>query len=277
MTKGNKDTAGDAATPAYPAGDLPIAVVRVPYGGVIATSTLVAVSGRLLVSDAGGRNVTVQPGRAIMPGYYLTPGQVQTITLADNATSRVYLDATGAASTTGGVLLAEVVTASGDISSVTDHRTLLYQGAQPKLLADLNADSKRITSLPLATGSTDAYDAAAVGYVRAQPLKPSVRVVATTNQALSGTLPTIDDVTLSEGDRVLLTGQTDPEDNGKWIAYAAGWERHPDSLAAYYLTAGAMVFVREGTANAKTLWIQVNNISDINTDAQEWQKMWTAS
>lgn len=130
VTKGSLDTAGTAVAPAYPAGELPLAVVRVPYGGVIVTSTLLAVSGRCLVSDAGGLNVTVQPGRCSLPGYFVTPAVVQTLTLADDATSTVYMSEAGVANVAGdGIPLAVVVCASGDISSVTDARRLL--GLEP--------------------------------------------------------------------------------------------------------------------------------------------------
>jgi hypothetical protein len=125
VTKGSLATAGTATAPACPAGELPIAVVRVPYGGVIATSALVAVSGRCAVADAGGLDVTVQPGRVSVPGWLATPRTVQTLTLPDNAITTVRMGATGAASLTDGAPLAEVVTAAGDIVSVTDARRLL--------------------------------------------------------------------------------------------------------------------------------------------------------
>lgn len=124
-TKGSLATAGTATAPAFPAGELPIAVVRVPYGGVIATSTLVAVSGRCAVADAGGLDVTVQPGRVSVPGWLATPRTVQTLTLPDDATSTVRMAASGAVSLTDGAPLAEVVTAAGDIVSITDLRRLL--------------------------------------------------------------------------------------------------------------------------------------------------------
>ncbi len=126
VTKGDLDTAGTAGAPAYPVGELPLAVVRVPYGGVIVTSTLVAVSGRCAVSDAGGLDVTIQPGRVSVPGYLVTPATVQTLTLADDSTSTVSLSEAGVANVDGdGAPLATVVCASGDISSVTDVRRLL--------------------------------------------------------------------------------------------------------------------------------------------------------
>lgn len=128
-TKGSKATAGTAVAPSYPAGELPLAVVRVPYGGAIATYTLVALSGRCLVADAGGLEVTIQPGRVSLPGWLVTPRAVQTLTLPDDATSVVRMGATGAVSLLDGAPLAEVVTAAGDIVSVTDRRRLL--GLEP--------------------------------------------------------------------------------------------------------------------------------------------------
>ncbi len=85
VTKGVKATAGTAVTPAIPAGDLPEATVRVPYGGVIATSTLHAVSGRCAVSTVSGLTVAVQPGRVSLPGWLATPTTVQQITVPDES------------------------------------------------------------------------------------------------------------------------------------------------------------------------------------------------
>lgn len=127
-TKGDLATAGSALTPAYPAGELPLAVVRVPYGGVIVTSTLLAVSGRCLVTDAGGLIVTVQPGRAVSPGMLAAPATVQTLTLADNSTVYVYLSESGVAGSAAaptGIPLATVTTVGGDITVLTDTRRIL--------------------------------------------------------------------------------------------------------------------------------------------------------
>jgi hypothetical protein len=125
VTKGSKATAGTALAPSIPAGELPEATVRVPYGGVIVTSTLHAASGRCAVSDGGGLVVNVQPGRVVGPGWFATPTTVQQITVPDDATTIVRLGATGVPSVTDGAALAEVVAAAGDIVSVTDARRLL--------------------------------------------------------------------------------------------------------------------------------------------------------
>lgn len=125
VTKGDLDTAGDALQPAYPAGELPLAVVRVPYGGVIVTSTLLAVSGRCLVSDTTGLVVSVGPGNAVSPGMLACPQTLQSVTCVDDTTNTVYLSEYGVANLTSGIPLATVITSGGDVSSVTDIRRLL--------------------------------------------------------------------------------------------------------------------------------------------------------
>ena len=87
----------------------------------------------------------------------------------------------------------------------------------------------------------------------------------------------IDSVTVLADDRLLLAGEVDSTFDGKWIAKdAAPWVRHPDSIAAYYLGAGAMVFVREGTVNLKSLWLQVETIANLATDPQTWVLLFQA-
>ncbi len=81
----------------------------------------------------------------------------------------------------------------------------------------------------------------------------------------------VDSVTVVTNDRILLPLQSDPAENGKWIASTTGpWTRHPDCASAYYLYNGCLVWVREGTVNAKSLWVQSEDIADIETDAQTW-------
>lgn len=85
VTKGAKATAGTAVAPALPAGEKPEATVRVPYGGVIVSSTLHAVSGRCAVSVVSGLTVAVQPGRVSLQGWLAEPSTVQEITVPDGS------------------------------------------------------------------------------------------------------------------------------------------------------------------------------------------------
>jgi hypothetical protein len=81
---------------------------------------------------------------------------------------------------------------------------------------------------------------------------PSV-VVSTANRTLSGT-PTIDGVATVAGNRVLLTGQTNPVENGIWIVAAGAWARAGD-MAAGSAAFDAYVFANSGTLYTHTGWL----------------------
>lgn len=80
-----------------------------------------------------------------------------------------------------------------------------------------------------------------------------VRVVATSNQALTG-LPTIDGVSVQVGDRVLLTAQTEGRRNGVWVATAGAWYRATTEDQQAEMPSGSAWIVREGDGNAWTYW-----------------------
>jgi hypothetical protein len=80
-----------------------------------------------------------------------------------------------------------------------------------------------------------------------------VQAVATTNLDLSGT-ETIDGVSVFAGQRVLLAGQTLPEENGIYDVAAGSWTRSTDFDAASKWDPGALVAVKLGTVNGATFW-----------------------
>ncbi len=73
-------------------------------------------------------------------------------------------------------------------------------------------------------------------------IKAPVKVVATTDQTLSG-LPTIGSTTLSAGDRVLLVGQADPKENGIYNVADSTWTRAADFDGQRDVTQGTVVTV----------------------------------
>jgi type II secretory pathway pseudopilin PulG len=85
-----------------------------------------------------------------------------------------------------------------------------------------------------------------------------VRVATTSNQVLLG-LPTIDDIAVQAGDRVLLTGQTAGKENGVWVAAAGAWTRATPEDEVADMPTGTNWIVREGTANAWSYW-HLNNL-----------------
>lgn len=102
-----------------------------------------------------------------------------------------------------------------------------------------------------------ATDAAPKGYVdsvaQGLSIKASCRVLADSNQSLTGT-PTIDSVATQVGDRVLLTGQTNPVQNGIYVIASGTWARSSD-MAAGSSAAGAFTFIEEGTVYISTGWV----------------------
>lgn len=102
--------------------------------------------------------------------------------------------------------------------------------------------------------------------------KPSLAVVATTNQALSG-LPTIDGVTVADGTMVLLSAQGTGSQNGPWIAHSGAWTR-----PSWYPSGGTTqafqfiaVFIRLGTTYQGTTWRQTAaGPITIDTTATTW-------
>lgn len=268
VTKGARATAGSSVAPTYPEGELPYGTVLVPYGGVIVTAITVAADGRLILADGGGLVVLVGPGRATMPGLLLTPQIQQSITVPDDATSSIYLGPQGAPSLVEGVFLGTATAAGGVLTWLTYEPALLYGGRPATLITDLAVGSHRITGIPLAQSTTASGDATAWGSVLARPAKTSVSVVADSNVATLSGEQTVDGVALVAGDRVLLTSQTDPTENGKWTVAAGAWERSPDCSSAYHCPAGAELYVRLGTYGRQK-WIQTSD----DFAAQIWEPM----
>lgn len=244
--KGPKALAGAGAMPAFPVGEIPIAVVRVPYGGVIVTSTLLAVTGRLLVAAGAGLTVTVQPGRAVVPGMLMVPATVQTVTLPDNTSGSLYLSEAGAPSLVSGVLLATWETSGGAVTVLTDARSFVEPLLRRVAVRDLDMNSYAI--LGLASPSVAVADVAAnVGFVNARGLKGPYRVAETTDVATLSGEQTLDGVACVEGNVALLTGQTDPTEDGPWIVWTGAWERYYDCDSTDNCYPGIMAVVVEGT------------------------------
>lgn len=112
----------------------------------------------------------------------------------------------------------------------------------------------------------------------ALPLKLAVKAVLTANRSVASPGGSAwDGVSLSLGDRALLTGQTDPIENGIWVYVASGSPMtRPDdwstgnTVEAY---AGVMVYVLSGTAKGGSEWMMTTGGTiTIDTDATAWSQ-----
>lgn len=83
--------------------------------------------------------------------------------------------------------------------------------------------------------------------------KQSVRAATVANITLSGA-QTIDGVTLTVGDRVLVKDQTTAAQNGIYLVAAQSWARATDADNGTKLSSGARVAVEEGAVNAGKVW-----------------------
>lgn len=105
-------------------------------------------------------------------------------------------------------------------------------------------------------------DAATKAYVDARSAgldpKASVRVATTENISLSGT-PSIDGVSIVEGNRVLVKNQTIATQNGIYIVSASSWSRSADFDQDQEATAGVFFFVEEGVTNGDAGFVLTTN------------------
>jgi co-chaperonin GroES (HSP10) len=101
-------------------------------------------------------------------------------------------------------------------------------------------------------------------------VKPSCKVVAVANLALTGA-QTIDAVACVAGDRVLLTAQTVPSQNGIWVVAAGVWSRPNDYAAASAQKEGILIIVAEGTTYHDTKWLAITDGAiTVDTTSTTW-------
>jgi hypothetical protein len=96
-------------------------------------------------------------------------------------------------------------------------------------------------------------------------IKQPARAVATANVTLTAPGSAMDGVTLVSGDRVLLTGQTAPAENGlyTWTGAATTLGRVSDASSSTDFTFGFKVYVREGSVNGTTYWTYTQATSPV--------------
>jgi uncharacterized cupin superfamily protein len=87
--------------------------------------------------------------------------------------------------------------------------------------------------------------------------KQSVQLATTANVTLSGE-QTIDGV-LTSASRILVKNQTAGADNGIYVTAAGAWSRATDFDTSAEVTAGASVFISEGTDNGNEMWQLTTN------------------
>lgn len=149
-------------------------------------------------------------------------------------------------------------TGSQASSTISDFDTQVRTSRLDQMAAPtspVQLGGQRAANLAAATADTDAAQWGQVRDLISGRRKTDVRVAATADVAVgTGGLLTVDGVTLAAGDRVLLTAQTAPAENGIWDAAAGAWARAADADTADEFGTAWLVSVREGTTQGDTVW-----------------------
>ena len=210
------------------------------------------------------QNLSTSPSSPKLGQVYYDTGLLQFLqwngtAWANSATNATNLNGQAAsyylnrANQTGSQLASTI----SNLSSTVQAYTLDSFGA-PANSVSFNA--KNITSL---ADPVNPQDAATKNYVDTNiqssaagiVSKPAVTVVSTANVSSLSGLPTVDGVTLTTGQRILLTAQTTASQNGPYIVGSGAWTRPTDDGATGELTTGALWLVSQGTQYARTQWI----------------------
>lgn len=140
-----------------------------------------------------------------------------------------------------------------------------------------NVSNGAATTDAVNKGQLDAVAAIANAAASGIAIKSAVRAVSKSNITLSGT-QTVDGVALAAGDRVLVAGQTTASANGIYVVATGAWTRSTDADETGELAPGTLVAVREGTAEADSLWGLVSDQPiTVGTTAQSWARMLAGS
>lgn len=153
-------------------------------------------------------------------------------------------------------------------SSITaaDVNAVPLNGANA-MIGNLQMGGYNITNVGNPSANNDAANKAYVDSIATGlKIKSACRVATTANITLSAT-PTVDGVTVSNLDRVLVKNQTNLAENGIYVVNSGGaWSRAADADTWPELV-GATCFITSGTANANTTWAcNIASSGSLDTD-----------
>ena len=222
------------------------------------------------LTAGGTRSVSLQSrdaaGDVVVNGLVRAGGQAKTPVRA--ATTADVNLAAGGLLTVDGVALA-----AGDRVLVKNQATPAQNGIYVAALGSWSRAADANTSQLLVAGFTVAVREGVQqgAWTFANPANPTLeqtgllfvpasavqtyvpaRVATTANVNLAiGGLLTVDGVALAAGDRVLVRNQSNPRQNGLYVAGPGAWVRAADADTTAELRAGSYVFVAEGSAGQK--------------------------
>ena len=235
-------------------------VVSIATSGVATTNIANDAVTTAKILDGNVTNAKLANDSVTLGGTALTLGA--TVTSVSGLTSL----------TSGNVTIStNVLTTSG-----TNENLIL----NPNGAGTVDVNSHKITNVSDPTALLDAANKQYVDSV-AQGLQVKASVVAATVSNIAGTydnvagtitpssaISTIDGVTVTDGDRILVKDQTTQTENGVYVVGGSGslLTRATDSTSAADLTAGQFFFIQSGSENGDAGFVQTNIVSTVGSD-----------
>jgi hypothetical protein len=164
----------------------------------------------------------------------------------------------------------------GNVDNTSDTDKPVSSATQTALDGKLSLSGGTMTgNLILNANPTNSLGAATKQYVDAAVnninIHESVVAATTGNVNLNNGVENndvLDGVTLSTGNRILVKNQNTASQNGIYIVAANGApSRATDYDVAGEVSAGDFIFVKGGTVNANTGWIQTADVTTVGTDS----------
>ncbi len=164
---------------------------------------------------------------------------------------------------------AVTIAVDSTIATTSSSQTLTNKtlGSGTALSANLSAATYKVTGLGTPTDASDAATKAYVdGVAEGLHVHASVVAASTSNIALPTAPATLDGVSLSINDRVLLKNQSTTSENGIYVVINGDLARAADYNTAAEIDPGDFVFVSGGTVNDNTGWVQTQTVTTLGTD-----------
>ena len=241
-----------------------LAVAEPPAGdlvGTTATQTLTNKTVNLSSNTLAG--TTAQFNTALSDGDFATLAGTETLT-----NKSLSLGSNTLAGTTAQF---NAALTDGDFATLAGTETLTN-----KTISGGAVTGAAVTGLATPTAPGDAASKAYVDSVaEGLDAKASSRVATTANITLSGT-QTIDGVTVSAGDRVLVKDQSTASQNGIYVVAVGSWARASDTNTWAELVS-AFTFVEQGTNNAGNGYIcTVTSAGTLGSTSVTWAQFSSA-